>query len=164
MPEPMPGEVDEGRLRASDGDREAVVERLSRAHAEGRLDLAEFDERTRCAYAARTYAELAALTIDLPAARPASAAIADVTTDLTADGAAPTARRDPSPQRPRGRELSRRIVGSAWFSVSLLTVMIWAVSCVATGGWVYPWWIWVAGPWGAVLLADWLRERFADER
>ncbi|HTK67515.1 MAG TPA: DUF1707 domain-containing protein, partial [Pseudonocardia sp.] len=42
-------------LRASNDDRERVVERLHRAHAEGRLDLHELDERLAVAYAARTY-------------------------------------------------------------------------------------------------------------
>jgi hypothetical protein len=55
-------------LRASDDDRQAVVERLARALGEGRLTVLEFDERTRHAYAARTSAELADLTADLPPA------------------------------------------------------------------------------------------------
>ncbi|MDT7608248.1 MAG: hypothetical protein QOG96_2751, partial [Pseudonocardiales bacterium] len=53
-------------LRAADSDRERVVERLRRANDEGRIDLFEFDERAAAAYAARTYAELAPLTADLP--------------------------------------------------------------------------------------------------
>ncbi|MER5732322.1 DUF1707 domain-containing protein [Streptomyces sp. NPDC002138] len=54
-------------LRASDADRERVVERLRDAVAEGRLDMEEFEERLTAAYASRTYAELEPLTIDLPA-------------------------------------------------------------------------------------------------
>ncbi len=57
----------ERELRASDGDRQAVVERLERALVEGRLTVAEFDERTGHAHAALTCAELAELTTDLPA-------------------------------------------------------------------------------------------------
>lgn len=53
-------------IRASDMDREGVVTILRDAHAEGRLTLEEFDERTSAAYAARTWGELADLTADLP--------------------------------------------------------------------------------------------------
>ncbi|OIJ67622.1 DUF1707 SHOCT-like domain-containing protein [Streptomyces mangrovisoli] len=55
-------------LRASDADRERVAEVLRDALAEGRLDMTEFEERLEATYAARTYAELAPLTRDLPAA------------------------------------------------------------------------------------------------
>src|SRR5262245_31338767 len=57
------------RMRAADTDRERVAEQLRSAHAEGRLDLAEYDERVRQAWAARTYAELEVLTADLPQTR-----------------------------------------------------------------------------------------------
>ena len=59
-------------LRASDADREATVERLRVAAVEGRLDADELGERLSAAYAARTCAELARLTVDVtppPAAR-----------------------------------------------------------------------------------------------
>ncbi|AQT72663.1 MULTISPECIES: DUF1707 SHOCT-like domain-containing protein, partial [Streptomyces] len=55
-------------LRASDADRDRVVERLRDAVAEGRLDMEEFEERLEAAYKSRTYAELEPLTADLPAA------------------------------------------------------------------------------------------------
>ncbi|MEU2713333.1 DUF1707 domain-containing protein [Streptomyces sp. NPDC007205] len=55
-------------LRASDSDRDRVAEVLRDALAEGRLDMAEFEERLEAAYKARTYGELAPLTRDLPAA------------------------------------------------------------------------------------------------
>ncbi|MCY0934744.1 DUF1707 SHOCT-like domain-containing protein [Streptomyces sp. H34-S4] len=54
-------------LRASDADRERVVDRLRDAVAEGRLDMDEFEERLDAAYRSRTYAELEPLTRDLPA-------------------------------------------------------------------------------------------------
>ncbi|MGW4226198.1 DUF1707 SHOCT-like domain-containing protein [Streptomyces bauhiniae] len=65
-----PGPVPD--LRASDADRERVAEILRDGLAEGRLDMAEFEERLESAYKARTYGELAPLTRDLPAA-PAAA-------------------------------------------------------------------------------------------
>jgi hypothetical protein len=55
-------------LRASDADRERVAEVLRDAVAEGRLDMEEFEERLEATYKARTYAELAPLTRDLPVA------------------------------------------------------------------------------------------------
>ncbi|WP_323145267.1 DUF1707 domain-containing protein [Streptomyces sp. NBC_01565] len=62
-----PGVSSAPALRASDADRERVVERLRDAVAEGRLDMEEFQERLEAAYASRTYAELEPLTRDLPA-------------------------------------------------------------------------------------------------
>lgn len=59
--------------RASDRERDAVVQRVQDAFAEGRLDDAEFDERTRAALTARTHAELDVLLADLPAAAPGAA-------------------------------------------------------------------------------------------
>ncbi|MCK2217448.1 DUF1707 domain-containing protein [Actinomadura sp. ATCC 31491] len=59
---------DPGQVRASDAEREAVVEQLRVASVEGRLTLAELTDRTEAAYSASTHAELALLTQDLPAA------------------------------------------------------------------------------------------------
>lgn len=53
--------------RASDRERDAVVQRVQDAFAEGRIDDAEFDQRTRAALTARTQADLDALLADLPA-------------------------------------------------------------------------------------------------
>src|SRR6516164_1339204 len=52
-------------LRASDADRDRVIELLRSAVADGRLDPAEFDERLDSALAARTIDALAPLTADL---------------------------------------------------------------------------------------------------
>jgi hypothetical protein len=67
-PESAPGPAPSRPIRASDQDREAVVQRLQDAFAEGRLDDAEFDQRTRAALTAKTSANLAPLLDDLPAA------------------------------------------------------------------------------------------------
>ena len=53
-------------LKASDADRERIVEQLRRHAAEGRLTMDEFEERMSAAYEARTYGALAELTRDLP--------------------------------------------------------------------------------------------------
>jgi hypothetical protein len=55
-----------GKLRASHADRDRVVETLRVAAGDGRLSAEELDERLELALNARTYAELAALTTDLP--------------------------------------------------------------------------------------------------
>jgi Domain of unknown function (DUF1707) len=54
-------------IRASDADRQQVVEALHRHTATGRLSLDEFTERVDAAHRASTYGELAAVTADLPA-------------------------------------------------------------------------------------------------
>ena len=51
--------------RASDADRDRVIELLRAAVTDGRLDPAEFDERLDGALAARTFDALAPLTADL---------------------------------------------------------------------------------------------------
>jgi Domain of unknown function (DUF1707) len=56
-----------GHLRASHADREQVIGALKAAFVQGRLDRDEFDLRVSQAFASRTYAELAAVTADLPA-------------------------------------------------------------------------------------------------
>jgi hypothetical protein len=116
-------------LRVGDAERSAVAARLSEAHAEGRLTLAEFDERVRDAWAARTAAELAPLTSDLPAAAPAAA---------------------PAPRDRRG-DAGLRAAVAVWAAVSLLNLAIWLAVSVGTGAAVYPWGVWVAGPWGMML-------------
>jgi hypothetical protein len=57
-----------GRLRASHADREQAIEVLKAAFVQGRLTRGEFDARVGQGFASRTYAELAAVTADLPAA------------------------------------------------------------------------------------------------
>ncbi|MDH2428192.1 DUF1707 and DUF4870 domain-containing protein [Sphaerisporangium sp. TRM90804] len=66
------------QLRVTDGDREQVVELVTAAYAEGRLDKVEFDERLHLAMTARTHADLAPIARDVqapyapgPAPRPA---------------------------------------------------------------------------------------------
>ncbi|WP_084957839.1 DUF1707 SHOCT-like domain-containing protein [Thermoactinospora rubra] len=82
-----------GGVRASDAEREAVVEQLKQASVEGRLTLAELTERTEAAYSAATHAQLALLTQDLPAA-----------------GAVP---RVPAPAEPRKRRWFVAVMGDS---------------------------------------------------
>jgi hypothetical protein len=70
-----PGQPDpSGKVRASDAEREAVVERLREATAEGRLTFGELTERTEAAYTATTRGELVPITADLPAVSSSPAA------------------------------------------------------------------------------------------
>ena len=110
-PRPGAGSLDPLDLRASDGDRERVVERLRAHAAEGRLTVAELEDRTERGLAARTLGELAALTGDLPERRPSP----------------PPARRRSVPRR----DLATFVV------VMALLVGIWAVS---GAGYFWPIW------------------------
>ena len=56
-----------GHLRASHADREQVIAMLKAAFVQGRLTKDELDARVGQPFAARTDADLAALTADLPA-------------------------------------------------------------------------------------------------
>jgi hypothetical protein len=84
------GDRGDGRLRASRADREQVVEQLKAAFVEDRLTKDELDTRVGQALASRTYADLAAVTADLPADLPAGPAAAGPTP------AGPTAAGPPS--------------------------------------------------------------------
>jgi hypothetical protein len=53
-------------LRASDSDRDRTAEVLRDAAGEGRLSLEELEDRLEQTYSAKTYAELARVTADLP--------------------------------------------------------------------------------------------------
>lgn len=64
-------------IRASDAEREAAVQLLTRAAVEGRLTLEEFSDRVGLAQTAGTDRDLAALGADLPAVRSAAVEAAD---------------------------------------------------------------------------------------
>jgi hypothetical protein len=58
---------DAHNLRISDEDRHKVADLLREAAGEGRIDFEELDERLEATYAAKTYADLVPITVDLPA-------------------------------------------------------------------------------------------------
>jgi len=66
--------MESGGVRASDAEREATVERLRDAAAEGRLTLEELADRIDVASRAVTRGELGTLLADLPSALPAAPA------------------------------------------------------------------------------------------
>src|SRR3954454_16570380 len=63
---------DPSQLRISDSDRHRVAEVLREAAGEGRIDFEELDQRLEATYAARTYADLVPITLDLPERRSAA--------------------------------------------------------------------------------------------
>jgi DUF1707 SHOCT-like domain len=66
------GATGRGPMRASHADREQVIEALKVAFAHGRLTKDELDARAGRALVARTWAELDAITADIPPPRTAS--------------------------------------------------------------------------------------------
>ena len=56
-----------GHMRASHADRERAIDTLKAAFVQGRLTKDELDQRVGQAFASKTYAELTALSADLPA-------------------------------------------------------------------------------------------------
>lgn len=112
-------------LRASDRDRERVVEELRTHAAEGRLTVEELEERVQRALDARTAGELASLTRDLP------------------DPVRPRTRT----RQPRRRSASRPEVRT-YLAVMALLVAVWAL---AGAGYFWP--LWPAVGWGVFLLA-----------
>lgn len=56
-----------GRLRASDADREQMIDVLKAAFVQARLTKEEFDARVGQAFVSRTYAELIAVIAGIPA-------------------------------------------------------------------------------------------------
>lgn len=64
--EPAAGACGQGYLPASHADREQVVDVLKTAFVQGRLDRDEFDLRVSRTLVSRAWADLAALTADIP--------------------------------------------------------------------------------------------------
>jgi hypothetical protein len=64
----LSGPAEHSLMRVSDSDRDQAADLLREAAGQGRISLDELDERLESAYAAKTYADLAALTHDLPQA------------------------------------------------------------------------------------------------
>ena len=152
QPAPATTPAPELRIRIGTAEREAVVERLHAAVGEGRLDVVEFDERVAQVYVARTVGDLVPITADLPpAARSAPASRA---------GPVPGPR-VPAPQSTARVPDARRREGNwlfwawrAWATAVTINLVIWLAVSLSSGDLVYFWPMWVAGPWGAVLLVN----------
>ena len=132
-------------MRASDRDRQQVVDRLRGGLEEGRLSMDEFTDRTGLAFHAVTYGDLAPLCADLPAAGPVIAA-------SLAPAAAPSA------VSSRGGYLAGlpvvlKVLWTTWLVAVSVNVVVWALVTDPAGRLSDPWPLWVAGPYGAVLVA-----------
>jgi hypothetical protein len=95
------------RLRAGHADREQVIETLKDAFVQGRLTRDELDVRAGRALGARTRAELAALTADIPGS-PAATGPA----------------RPPAPAPVRRRPLARAAAGSG-ICLAIAVAAVW---------------------------------------
>jgi hypothetical protein len=142
-------------LRAADADRAKVADRLRVALEEGRLNLTEYDERLQQAYAAKTYGDLDPILADLPG--PAAASRSQVVPSTSAGPvpAAADSTQASSDAAPGHPSVPRWLiwVWGTWLSAVLVNVAIWAAVSIGSDHAVYFWPIWVAGPWGALLLA-----------
>ncbi|MBO0841448.1 MAG: DUF1707 domain-containing protein [Sciscionella sp.] len=152
--------MDQRDIRVSDTDRQAAADRLRVAHDEGRLTLAEYDERVASAYAAVTYGDLAELFVDLPD-QPAMAPHAPASTPApTSASPAPSVRAPqmrPTAVSPGGFASlpgALRAAWSVWFVAVSINLVIWLLVSIGNGDLEYFWPMWVAGPWGAVLFAS----------
>lgn len=137
-------------MRASDNDRQQVVDWLRQAHEDGRLKLDEFTERVGLAYQAVTYAELAKLHADLPGASPAAASPAARSVPVPAAVSAPAA----ADRRSAFADLPTplKVLWTIWLAAVSINVVVWVLVVATAGHFVYLWPLWVAGPAGAALF------------
>jgi hypothetical protein len=113
------------RYRIGDAERDQAAEFLREHHAQGRLDVAEFDERITAALNAKTQADLDSLFFDLPAPSPRSpgAGVAPI--------AASTAVDRPEVMTQKTRNTVDVMVGLLWPITIAVCFLI---------GWEY-WWL-----------------------
>jgi hypothetical protein len=134
-------------MRASDSDRDRVASMLREHHAAGRLTADEFQERLDATFAAKTLGDLDKLMADLPGI------------DLYHLPEATIRRGQPHPpDSARQGRLSPAWRGAwgSWASVSLLLFTLWLITSISSHHVDGLWFLWIAGPWGAILLGRWL--------
>ena len=129
-------------MRASDGDRQRVVDRLRGAVGDGRLQMDEYMQRMELAYSAVTHGDLAPLYADLPAS--------DLITERET-AAVPATAASPLALAGRGRFLAGlppvlSVLWATWLTAVSINVVVWALVSGTTGHLIYPWPLWVASP------------------
>lgn len=141
---------DQQTMRASDHDRQQVVDVLRGAVADGRLRMDEYVDRMELAYQAVTHADLVPLHDDLPA--PGSAT---PRTAPPAKTALPSVARAGCPAAGvlAGLPAVLKVLWTIWLTAVSVNVVVWVLVSATTGHLAYPWPLWVAGPYGAVLFA-----------
>jgi hypothetical protein len=119
-PAPLLPKPADPTVRIGDAERDLVIDQLADHHAAGRLSFKEFEDRMASAWAARTGADLAVLTADLPAPAPA--------------------------RPPTGPAASRLRLDPAVRTYLAVMALLWLVWLVTGTG--YPWPIWPMLGWG----------------
>ncbi len=132
-------------MRASDSDRQQVVDRLRAAMEDGRLKMDEYMDRMGRAYEAVTYGDLASLHADLPATPAGKRAAAVPAVVPQAD----LARHGVFAELPT----ALKVLWTIWLVPVAINIVVWALVSGTSGHLVYPWPLWVAGPSGAALFA-----------
>jgi fatty acid desaturase len=125
--------------RVGDPERERAAAVVTDAVAEGLVGLEELDTRLGAVWSARTEADLATATADLPPAW----------VRAHSDRLRAEAQRD---ALRRAARAGLRAHVASYLSVMLLLVAIWLVVGVTAGAW-YPWPVWPALGWGIGLLS-----------
>jgi Domain of unknown function (DUF1707) len=138
---------DQNTMRASDRDRQQVVDRLRSALDDGRLTMDEYVDRMGVAYQAATYGDLAPLCADLPASTPVIAG-----PPTAAYAAAPPAVFSRAGYL-AGLPTVLKVLWILWLTAVSINVVVWALVSGTGGHLAYPWPVWVAGPYGAILFA-----------
>ncbi len=137
-------------MRVSDADRQETVDRLRIALDEGRLKMDEYLQRMERAYEAVTYADLNGLCDDLPV--PRREHVAPVPARSTAPVQAVDAAGVPAGFFAR-LPAPLKVLWTIWLVAVSVNVVIWVLVTGTSGHLIYPWPVWVAGPYGAALLA-----------
>jgi hypothetical protein len=152
----------EDRTLASDAERDQTVEQLSSAHLQGRLTQHELQSRIAEVREARTRSQLLRLTSDLP---PYADTAAGRTEQDSASSAGAATHYEPPREKnpvaivealhPRGMTAA----WSAWAIANAAIFMLWLLAAVAGDQSTYPWFLWIAGPWGFALLVHTIHSR-----
>jgi hypothetical protein len=117
-------------LRASDRDRSVVQQVLAEAYADGRLDRAEYDERSEQVDRVRVLGDLNPLLLDLVAPP-----------EPTGRSLARASRREIEERAQRAWQAKRREAVFSFFGASLLTTAIWFATSWG-GGTFNPYFFW----------------------
>ncbi|RBQ22091.1 hypothetical protein DP939_05395 [Spongiactinospora rosea] len=131
-------------MRASDSDRDRIAGMLREHYAQGRLSVEEFDERLERLYASKTYGELQVITADLP----------DIDMRSYTAGRELEKQAKQADKKAQKEKDSLRGAWAGWAAVSGVNWVIWFIISLTGEGGVYPWPLWIMGPWGVILLVN----------
>ena len=166
-------------MRASDSERQAVVEVLKQSLDDGRLKMDEYVERMEKAYEAVTIGDLELLHDDLPMTTHPAPHLAPPAPQFPVPPPAPAPPQPPGPpanppkvyygvpapapasppppSQPgiRGAyadlPAGLKVLWTIWFAAVSINVVVWVLVGATSATVPYPWPLWVAGPWGAAL-------------